>query len=138
MISHHKATWITWPMLYGWPFFRQNSTVSLPNFQIFRLRRAKTRPCLRVRGIGRRRWWIRMDERAVCCCAEHQLRPYWIDACERLQPCSAASPRLVGRDSVPYGTRIHVCTLCSTCICACACRYRVMANAEENIGCEYA
>ena len=22
VISHHKATWSTWPMLYGWPFFR--------------------------------------------------------------------------------------------------------------------
>ena len=58
-------------------------------------------------------------QRAVCCCAEHQLRP--LDRRVRLQPCSAASARLVfGKDSVPYGTRM--CTMCSACICACACR----------------
>ena len=62
-------------------------------------------------------------QRAVCCCAEHQLRP--LDRRVRwLQPCSAASARLVGRDSVPYGTRR--CTLCSACICACACRNKVI------------
>ena len=54
-------------------------------------------------------------QRAVCCCAEHQLRP--LDRRVRLQPCSAASARLVGKDSVPYGTRACVRTLCSACIC---------------------
>ena len=35
--------------------------ISSLKFDRFTDRRANTRPCLRVRGIGRRSWWIRMD-----------------------------------------------------------------------------
>ena len=66
-------------------------------------------------------WHRAMAARSRSCwCAEHQLRPLDRRA-RRLQPCSAPSARLGGKDYVPYGTRM--CTLCSACICACAYMY---------------